>query len=55
MGIRESNNLSTTSADLSRRDFSRYDEQKDPIEAVGLVKAKRGKFNLKRRLANLTQ
>lgn len=25
-----------------RRDFSRYDEQKEMIESVGLVKAKRG-------------
>jgi hypothetical protein len=28
----------------SRRDFSRYDEQKEMIESVGLVKAKRGEF-----------
>ena len=27
-----------------RRDFSRYDEQKEMIESVGLVKAKRGKL-----------
>lgn len=28
-----------------RRDFSRYDEQKEMIESVGLVKAKRGKLS----------
>jgi hypothetical protein len=27
---------------MGRRDFSRYDEQKDIIESVGLIKAKRG-------------
>lgn len=29
-----------------RRDFSRYDEQKEMIESVGLVKAKRGTLML---------
>jgi hypothetical protein len=32
-----------------RRDFSRYDEQKEMIESVGLVKAKRGKLSLPQR------
>jgi hypothetical protein len=31
----------SSSADI-RRDFSRYDEQKEMIESVGLFKAKRG-------------
>jgi len=35
--------LGLDSAD-DRRDFSRYDEQKEMIESVGLVKAKRGKL-----------
>jgi hypothetical protein len=36
-----------------RRDFSRYDEQKEMIESVGLVKAKRGKlFPLQSDVAN---
>ena len=36
----------TDQADVdNRRDFSRYDEQPDTIQAVGLVKARKGELN----------
>jgi hypothetical protein len=37
--------LSCSNFPDDRRDFSRYDEQKEMIESVGLVKAKRGKLS----------
>ena len=40
--------LSVCGSADNRRDFSRYDEQKEMIESVGLVKAKRGKLHFKR-------
>lgn len=53
-GIIVTRTFSQVAGLMSRRDFSRYDEQKEMIESVGLVKAKRGKLVQVRRDIELT-
>lgn len=51
MGLRRWVGLHLVQTDRSltfrlSRDFSRYDEQTNTIQAVGLVKARKGQFNI---------